>query len=61
MSNPTPPIPPVPPFAEGDAKDVPTREVDGERVLDEDADDAQIDSAEADRAATTADVDGDDA
>lgn len=55
MSNPTPPIPPVPPFAGKDDEDVPTREVDGERVLDEDADDAQIDSAEADRAATATD------
>ena len=57
MSNTTRPIPPLPPIADGDADDVPTREVDGEEVLDEDADDAQIDSAEADRAAVAGDDD----
>ncbi len=53
------PIPPLPPIADGDgdAEELPTREVDGEEVLDEDADDAQIDSAEADRAAVIGDDD----
>ena len=57
MSNTTPSIPPLPPIGDGDAEDVPTREVDGEEVLDEDADDAQIDSAQADRAAVVGDDD----
>lgn len=55
MSNPIPPIIPIP---DDDASDgVPTREVDGETVLDPDADDAQITSVEADRIASTADSD----
>ncbi|MEU4015544.1 hypothetical protein AB0E56_09775 [Microbacterium sp. NPDC028030] len=55
MSNPI--IPPVPPVPAGDDDDVPTREVDGERVLDQDVDDALIDSAEADRVAAGDDED----
>ncbi|EYT58969.1 MULTISPECIES: hypothetical protein [Microbacterium] len=59
MSNPIiPPVPPVP--HDDDAPNVPTREVDGERVLDPDVDDALVDSAEADRLAAGADDDGDD-
>lgn len=54
MSNPIPPIVPPP---DDDAPDVPTREVDGETVLDPDADDAQVTSVEADRIASTADAD----
>lgn len=58
MSNPIiPPVPPVP--HDDDASDVPTREVDGERVLDPDVDDALVDSAKADRIAAGADEDGD--
>lgn len=57
MSNP-PPIPPIPSL--GDESDdeldgVPTREVDGEREIDPDADDSQVDSAEADRLAAEGD------
>lgn len=52
MSNPI--IPPVPPILHDDEADVPTKDVDGERVLDADADDALIDSAEADRIAAGA-------
>ena len=54
MSNPIPPIVPIP---GDDEPDVPTREVDGETVLDPDADDAQVTSVEADRIASTADAD----
>lgn len=55
MSNPIPPIIPIP---DDDASDgVPTREVDGETVLDPDADGAQVTSVEADRIASTADSD----
>lgn len=58
MSNP-PPIPPIPSLGDesGDQEQdgVPTREVDGERELDPDADDAQVDSAEADRIAAEGD------
>lgn len=58
MSNPI--IPPVPPIPHDDDPDgVPTRDVDGERVLDPDVDDALIDSAEADRIAAGADEDED--
>jgi hypothetical protein len=59
MSTLPPPIPPVPPLSDDENAGVPTREVDGERVLDEDVDDSLIDSAEADRAASTGDVDDD--
>jgi hypothetical protein len=55
MSNPIPPIVPLPDDAAPDS--VPTREVDGETVLDHDADDTQVTSAEADRIASTADSD----
>ena len=55
MSNPI--IPPVPPILHDDEADIPTKDVDGERVLDPDADDALIDSAEADRIAAEADED----
>lgn len=55
MSNPI--IPPVPPILHDDEADVPTKDVDGERVLDPDADGALIDSAEADRIAAGADED----
>ncbi len=57
MSNPI--IPPVPPIRpdDDDAAGVPTRDVDGERVLDADVDDALVDSAEADRIAAGADDD----
>lgn len=54
MSNPPPPIPP---FTGDDTEDVPTRIVDGKEVPDPDADDAQVDSAEADRLAAEADDD----
>lgn len=55
MSNPI--IPPLPPILHDDEADVPTKDVDGERVLDPDADDALVDSAEADRIAAEADED----
>jgi hypothetical protein len=55
MSNPT--FPPLPPRDDDDLDGVPTREVDGERVLDPDIDDALVDSAEADRLATGVDDD----
>ncbi|AZS40286.1 MULTISPECIES: hypothetical protein [Microbacterium] len=55
MSNPI--IPPLPPILHDDEADVPTKDVDGERVLDPDADDALVDSAEADRIAAGADED----
>lgn len=59
MSNPIiPPIPPLP--QDEDHEGAPTQEVDGERVLDPDVDDALIDSAEADRVAAGADDDADD-
>ena len=50
MSNPTPPL--VPPFPDDEPDDVATRDVDGEQVLDPDADPDAIDSAEADRLAS---------
>ncbi|OAN38364.1 hypothetical protein [Microbacterium sp. H83] len=49
MSTPTPPLVPLP--DEGDDQAVPQRDVDGERVLDTDADADQVDGAEADRLA----------
>lgn len=56
MSNPIiPPVPPIP--HDDDAAGVPTRDVDGERVLDPDVDDALVDSAEADRVAAGEDED----
>ena len=58
MSNPI--IPPVPPIPHDDEPaGVPTREVDGEPVLDTDVDDGLVDSAEADRVAAGADEDDD--
>ena len=54
MSNPTPPLVPLP---DDDHGDIPTLEVDGDETLDTDIDDALVDSAEADRAASTGDVD----
>lgn len=55
-TNPPPPIPPVPPLGGDDeGTDVPTREVDGERALDEDANPDLIDSADADRIAAEGD------
>ncbi|GAB3149316.1 hypothetical protein GCM10027058_11380 [Microbacterium neimengense] len=51
MSNNTFP-PPVPLPGDGDPEETPTREVGGEELLDEDLDDAQIDSADADRIAS---------
>ena len=58
MSNPA--FPPVPPFSDDDgAEGVPTKDVDGDRVLDPDVDDAQVDSAEADRVAAGADDEDD--
>lgn len=57
MSNPTPPLVPLP---DDDAPDgVPTRELDGETVLDPDADDAEVTSVDADRIASTTDSDQD--
>ncbi|BDZ37983.1 hypothetical protein [Microbacterium suwonense] len=58
MSNPTPNYLPEDPDAEA-STDPATREVNGERVLDPDADPDLIDSAEADRLATGGDDDGD--
>lgn len=55
-TNPPPPIPPVPPLGGDDeGTDVPTREVDGERELDQDANPDRIDSADADRIAAEGD------
>jgi hypothetical protein len=59
MSN---PIPPVVPFPDDDNPEgVPTKDVDGEQVVDTEIDDALVDSAEADRVAADADVDENDA
>jgi hypothetical protein len=51
------PIPPVVPggFGDGDEPNDPVREVDGEEVLDEDANADLIDSADADRLAAEGD------
>lgn len=49
MSNPTPPLLPLPDDGAGDG--VPEREVDGEEILDEDANPDDVDSATADRIA----------
>lgn len=55
MSNPL--IPPVPPLGDDDETlEAPTREVDGERELDPDADPDRIDSADADRLAAEGDA-----
>lgn len=51
MSNNTFP-PPVPLPGDGDSDREPTREVDGEDLLDHDLDDDQVDSADADRIAS---------
>ncbi|WP_309128558.1 hypothetical protein [Microbacterium sp.] len=58
MSNPTPNYLPEDPDAAAE-DDLVTREVDGETVLDPDADDDLIDSAEADRLAAGADDEAD--
>lgn len=58
MSNPTPNYLPEDPDAEADA-DLVTREVDGETVLDPDADPGLLDSAEADRLAAGVDDEAD--
>lgn len=58
MSNPI--IPPVPPIVGDDDREaVPTRDADGERVLDTDIDDSLVDSADADRVAADDDADAD--
>lgn len=50
MSNPIPPLVPLP--DDGDANDsVPRQDIDGEPVIDPDADPDQVDSADADRIA----------
>lgn len=59
MSNPFPLVPPLPDGEEPEG--VPTRDADGERVLDPDVDDALVDSAEADRLAARGDGQDDDA
>lgn len=57
MSNPIMPIPPLP----GEEPDtVPTREVDGEHILDPDIAAGDVDSAEADRLAAESGTDDDD-
>ncbi|MFD5215104.1 hypothetical protein [Microbacterium sp. NPDC058345] len=58
MSNPTPNYLPEDPDAATD-EDLATREVDGETVLDPDADPDMVDSVEADRIAAGADGDAD--
>jgi hypothetical protein len=58
MSNPTPNFLPQDPDADPEV-DAGTREVDGEQVLDPDADADQVDSAAADRLAAGADEDAD--
>lgn len=61
MSIPMPPPIPLPDDESDDiSDDVPTREVDGEEVLDTDADADQIDSHAADRAAVQPTDDDDD-
>lgn len=57
MSTPFPPVVPLPDDGSPRGDDVPTREVDGREILDPDIDGGQIDSAEADRVATTGDDD----
>ncbi|MBW8763192.1 MAG: hypothetical protein JF592_11495 [Microbacterium sp.] len=54
MSNPIPPLP-FPDDADDETDDVPTREVDGDTVLDADADQDAVDSYGADRLASEAD------
>lgn len=49
MSNPL-----IPPLLNDEPGDVPTKDVDGEQVLDQDIDDALVDSADADRVAASA-------
>lgn len=49
MSTPVPPLVPLP--DDDGTHGVPTQEVDGETTVDPDADDAQVNSADADRVA----------
>lgn len=58
MSNPIPPLP-FPDDAD-ETDDVPTREVDGDTVLDTDANQDAVDSYAADRLASEADDESDD-
>jgi len=59
MSNPIPPLP-FPDDADDETDDVPTREVDGDTVLDTDANQDAVDSYAADRLASEADDESDD-
>lgn len=59
MSNPIPPLP-FPDDADDERDDVPTREVDGDTVLDPDANQDAVDSHTADRLASEADDESDD-
>jgi hypothetical protein len=59
MSNPIPPLP-LPDDDADETEGVPTREVDGDTVLDTDADQDAVDSYAADRLATEADDEPDD-
>ena len=54
MSNPFPPPLPLPDDERPADDGVPTREVDGQEVLDPDLDDRLVDSAKADRLAAEA-------
>ncbi len=56
MTNHNPIVPPGV-FTGHDDENVATREVDGEEVLDEEVDDAQVSSIDADRIASTSDDD----
>ncbi|MFK4852479.1 hypothetical protein ACI3KT_12655 [Microbacterium sp. ZW T6_19] len=58
MSNPIPPLP-FPDDADDETDDVPTREVDGDTVLDTDANQDAVDSYAADRLASEADDESD--
>ncbi|MDQ0648678.1 hypothetical protein QFZ53_002874 [Microbacterium natoriense] len=59
MSNPIPPLP-FPDDADDETDDVPTREVDGDTLLDTDANQDAVDSYAADRLASEADDESDD-
>lgn len=59
MSNPIPPLP-FPDDADDGTGDVPTREDDGDTVLDADANQDAVDSYAADRLASEADDESDD-
>jgi len=59
MSNPIPPLP-FPDDADDETDDVPTREVDGDTVLNTDANQDAVDSYAADRLASEADDESDD-